>query len=153
MTFNPASISTKKYNQGIYENVNPNKYISNHSPIYRSSWEKDFMISCDINPMVISWGIEPFSIKYMCPKDQKLKNYWVDFYVKYMDNKGIIHEQLVEIKPYKQTRLDLARTQRDKLIVYINYAKWSATIEFCKQNNYEFKLLTERELYNNGKKY
>ena len=31
----------------------------------------------------------------------------------------------------------------------VNVAKWSAAIEFCKDNSLEFKVMTERELYAN----
>ena len=31
----------------------------------------------------------------------------------------------------------------------VNMAKWTAAIEFCKDNSLEFKVMTERELYAN----
>lgn len=145
--FNPAKISNKKHAQGVYQPKNPQKYRGSQMPIYRSSWERDFMVTCDLNPAVLEWCAEPFSIPYTSPLDGKTKQYWPDFMIRYIDNKGVIKSQLVEIKPYKQTQLSMAKTKKAKMVVYINYAKWQYAMQFCQQNGIEFKVLTEKELY------
>lgn len=151
---NPARLggSRTKFAQGYYQVKNPAKYSGNTLPEYRSSWEKDFMVTCDINPAVLEWASEPFSISYQCPIDGKTKQYWVDFAIKYIDADGNVRTQIVEIKPYKQSVMEAARTKRDKQIVLVNQAKWYAAKEFCDSNGLEFVVYTERELYPKRKK-
>lgn len=145
--FNPAKIGNSKHAQGVYNPINPQKYKGTTFATYRSSWERDFMVTCDMNPAVIEWASEPFSISYVSPLDGKTKQYWPDFLVKYIDNKGVIHVQVVEIKPFKQTQLNLAKSKKAKMIVLINYAKWQYAVQYCQNNGIEFKVLTEKELY------
>lgn len=150
--FNPAKITNTKQAQGVYPITNIKKYTSTNPPIYRSSWEKDVMISLDMNPAVIEWSVEPFSISYVCPVDGKTKQYWPDFYVRYFDAKGQQHAQIIEVKPLKQCYSQFAKTKKDKMVVQINQAKWAYAMDFCQKNGLEFKLVTEKELYQKGKK-
>lgn len=145
--FNPAKIGNTKHAQGQYQPLNPKKYAGSGPILYRSSWEKDMCIICDTNPAIIEWAVEPFSIPYKDPVDGKNKNYWPDFLIRYVDATGAIKMQLIEIKPYKQTQLSMAKTKKDKIIVYVNYAKWEYALQYCKQNGMEFKVLTEKDLY------
>lgn len=144
---NPAQIGRSKYAQGQYFITNPDKYVGSNPPIYRSSWEKDFMITCDLNPAILEWAAEPFSVPYQCPIDGRMKNYWVDFIIKYIDNTGKIHSQVVEIKPHKQSVMEMAKSKRDKQIVLVNTVKWKYAEAYCKRNGLEFKVYTEKELY------
>lgn len=146
-SFNPAKITNTKQAQGIFPIKNIHKYSSSNPPIYRSSWEKDVMVSLDNNPAVIEWSVEPFPIPYMCPVDNKMKNYWPDFIVRYIGPDGKEKVQLIEIKPLKQCHMEMAKTKKDKLTVLVNQAKWTYAYTFCQNNGIEFKLLTERELY------
>ena len=145
--FNPAKITNTKHAQGVYGIKNIKKYKSTNPPIYRSSWEKDVMISLDLNPAVIEWSVEPFSIPYWCPFDNKQKNYWPDFYVRYIGADGKEHAQIIEIKPLKQCYSQMAKTKKEKIVVAVNQAKWAYALEFCKNNGLEFKLMTEKDLY------
>ena len=44
---------------GIYKPKNPQKYKGNPTRIiYRSMWEKKFMIFCDTTTSIIEWGSE-----------------------------------------------------------------------------------------------
>ena len=40
----------KRWAQGKYSLKNPDKYVGNKNPTYRSSWEFHFMKFCDENP-------------------------------------------------------------------------------------------------------
>ncbi|EON7637247.1 TnsA endonuclease N-terminal domain-containing protein [Escherichia coli] len=133
-SFNPAKITNSKQAQGIFPIKNIHKYKSNNQPIYRSSWEKDIMISLDNNPAVIEWSIEPFSIPYINPVDNHQHMYWPDFYVLYIGADGKQHAQVLEVKPYKQCHMELAKSKKDKITVAINQAKWAYAMEFCKNN-------------------
>ena len=50
--------------QGIYEVKNPEKYVGNHKPKYRSGWELTFMLFLDSNQHIVQWASEPFRIPY-----------------------------------------------------------------------------------------
>ena len=51
-----------KFAQGIYEVRNPEKYMGNHKPRYRSGWEFTFMNFCDNNKSVLKWASESIAI-------------------------------------------------------------------------------------------
>lgn len=146
MQFNPAKITNTKQAQGVYKPINPGKCKS-ATNIYRSSWERDVMLSLDLSPAVLNWASEPFSIRYVSPLDHKVKQYFPDFYVEYVDAEGKIRAQLIEVKPYKQCHMELAKSKKDKLTVLINQAKWSFAMDYCNKNGIEFKIITERNLY------
>lgn len=145
--FNPAKITNTKQAQGVYAIKNIKKYNSTNPPIYRSSWERDVMIALDNNPAVIEWATEPFSIPYLCPVDNITKNYWPDFIVRYIGPDKKEHTQLLEVKPYKQCFLNLAKSKKEKMTVYVNQSKWAYAQAFCDKNGIEFKIITEKNLY------
>ena len=64
---------------------------------------------------------------------------------------NIIKEYIIEIKPLKQTKAPKKRKQTknyiyESLTWQKNQAKWKYAEELCNKNNWEFKILTEREL-------
>ncbi len=130
-----------KFHRGFFlleQMQNPEKYIqpqdqtmnSKGAPEFRSSWEKAFMKWCDASDKVESWGVEPFAIPYISPKDNKVHRYYIDIVMK-MTN-GTKH--LVEIKPKSQCNNP------------INLSKWAAAKEYCKQIGAVFTVVTEVEL-------
>lgn len=145
--FNPAKIGNSRQAQGIYTPKNPEKYMGTTLPIYRSSWEKDMFVTCDLNPAVFQWMAEPFPIQYVCPFDRRVKNYWPDLLIKYVQADGTIKSQIIEIKPFKQTNMESARGKKDKMMVQVNLYKWAYAQKFCEDNGLEFKVLTEKDLY------
>lgn len=148
MAFNPAKIGKTTHAQGLFIPKNPEKYIGDLKHLYyRSSWEKDLYNTCDLNPAIINWIAEPFSIPYLCPLTGVKRNYWPDVLVCYMQKDGTIKRELLEIKPLKETVVEKARAKRDKLNLLVNQAKWAAASIFCKSNNIGFRVLTEKELY------
>ena len=51
--------------KGKYIPKNPQKYKGNPSQIiYRSLWERKFMVYCDRNDKVIEWGSEEVIVPY-----------------------------------------------------------------------------------------
>ena len=131
--FIPRNIG--KY-RGDYKNI-----------IYRSSWELKFMKYCDMNKNILEWGSEEIIIPYTSPVDGKRHRYFPDFYVK-INNK----KYLVEVKPFKQTQEPKTQKRHTKryineVVTYaVNQAKWKAATEFCLDHNWEFMLITEKEL-------
>jgi hypothetical protein len=144
------------FKQGYFIPSNPHKYTGNISNIiYRSSWERIFMIMCDTNESVISWSSEPIAIPYVSPIDGKTHRYFVDFYYKFSDPDGTIKNFLVEIKPKNQTLFEMKNPgsfktmerYRQHLETYVtNRAKWEAAELYAKSIGFEFKVWTEENL-------
>ncbi len=120
--------------KGKFTPKNPEKYSGNvNQIIYRSSWERLFMVYCDKKPEIWRWSSEEVKISYIL--DGKNRTYYPDFWVDMIDKDGNRVEKLVEIKPHYQ------RTMK------VNKAKWSAAEEYCQDNNMEFLVMTEKELF------
>lgn len=137
---------------------NPNKYIGDITNIiYRSSWEFHFLSYCDKNKNIVRYSSEEIMIPYVSPKDNRVHRYFPDFYIELITDSGI-RKMIIEIKPDSQTRAPKSRKcntnkQRirlleDHITFEVNKAKWLAAEEFCKKQNIEFRVLTEKELFN-----
>ena len=140
-----------KFAQGIYEVRNPEKYIGNHKPRYRSGWEFTFMQFCDSNKNVLKWASEALVIPYRHPLTGKPTNYIPDFFVVYQNKHGKQIAEVVEIKPKKQSLIESrVASARDRAVVAINHAKWIAASAYCRQNGFTFRVVTEDDLFRNG---
>ena len=87
-----------KFAQGKFEMKHPEKYVGNHVPQYRSSWEHAFMRFCDSNDNILQWASESISIPYRNPLTGKMTRYIPDFFVTYQDKNGTIKAEIIEIK-------------------------------------------------------
>jgi hypothetical protein len=141
------------YAQGIYTVKNTNKYVGKHAPKYRSGWELTFMTFCDNNKNVLYWASESLMIPYRHPITGKKTIYIPDFFVVYQNKYKQKIAEVVEIKPKKESLIE-SRTAsaKNKLIVAINHAKWQAAMAYCKQYGYTFRVITEDDLFYNGRK-
>lgn len=131
----------------------PEKYKGDPTNIiYRSLWEMRFMRYLDQHPSVINWASEEVIIPYISPVDKRVHRYFPDFWVKMKATDGTINTVLIEIKPSGQTKIPqrpekLTRKFINEARTYsVNTAKWKAAQEFCKDRNWQFKVLTEKEL-------
>ena len=139
--------------QGIYEVKNPQKYVGKHKPKYRSGWEFTFMNFCDNNKNVMYWASEAIAIPYRNPLTGKQSRYIPDFFVVYQNKFGRQIAEVVEIKPKKQSLIESrAASARDRAVVAVNHAKWQAANAYCKQQGYTFRVITEDDLFYNGRK-
>jgi hypothetical protein len=139
--------------QGIYTVRNPEKYIGKNKPKYRSGWEFTFMQFCDNNKSVLKWASEAISIPYRSPITGKMKNYIPDFFVVYQNKHGQQIAEVVEIKPKKQSLIESkVASARDRAVVAVNHAKWAAAMAYCKQANLKFRVITEDDLFHNGRR-
>jgi len=133
-----------------YIPVNPNKYIGDSNKIIcRSLWERKFCKYLDGNKLITKWGFECISIPYMSPIDNKKHMYIPDFIVEssISGNKSIT---LIEIKPKKQTKDPKTRKRinlKEAITYSINEAKWKSAKVMCESNGWQFKILTEEELF------
>jgi hypothetical protein len=140
------------FRQGFYEVKNSSKYVGNGKPKFRSGWEMTFMMFLDSNDNVINWASEPVRIPYRNPLTGKTTMYVPDFIVTYRGPKETVRAELIEIKPKKQSLVESKMKDRDKAIVAVNYAKWHAATLWAKQNGLTFRVITEEQIFHQGKK-
>jgi|TARA_B100001094_G_scaffold325199_1_gene379143 hypothetical protein len=145
-------MSRKSYS-GKFKPKNYKKYKGDPTKIiYRSLWERRFMVYCDNNPSIIEWGSEEIIIPYRSPIDKRVHRYFPDFYIKYVNAKGQVIREIIEVKPKKQLsppKEPKRRTQRylKEVATYVvNQAKFKAANEFCHDRKYGFRILTEDHL-------
>jgi hypothetical protein len=62
------------------------------------------MQKLDEHPDVLEWSSEEVVIPYRSPIDGKVHRYFVDFWVKKKDRSGNIICDLIEVKPFSQTK-------------------------------------------------
>jgi len=139
--------------KGKFQPSYPKKYRGDHrNIIYRSLWERKFMVYCDLNENILEWGSEEIIVPYRSPIDNRYHRYFPDFYIKVKEKSGSIQKYLIEVKPFKQTKEPIPQKKKTKSYIYNvteyvkNQAKWKAAKEFCKDRRWEFKVLTEHEL-------
>ena len=136
-----------------YVPINPQKYSGDVSNIImRSSWETRFAKWCDTNPQIIRWSSEETVIPYVCPTDNKLHRYFIDFKIRVQQKDGSTRTYLIEVKPLKQTSPPVFPGKRTKRYLAESYgfiknqAKWKAATDYAKDRGWEFKIITEKEL-------
>ena len=140
--------------KGKYIPKNPQKYKGNPSQIiYRSLWERKFMVYCDKKDKVIEWGSEEVIVPYRSPWDGKIHRYFPDFYIKIKQSSGGVKKFIIEVKPEYQckqpNKTPKKRTRKwyKEVQTYgINQAKWKSAIDWCANRGMEFKILTEKHL-------
>lgn len=142
-----------KYANGKYQIQNPEKYVGNKSPTYRSGWEHTFMTFCDNNPNILQWASEAIHINYRNPLTGRNTIYVPDFLIVYNDAKGQRHAEVIEVKPTKETSLQEAgRSPRAQAAAILNMAKWEAARAWCKAQGLHFRVITEKDIFHQGKK-
>ena len=139
--------------KGNYRPSSPKKYKGNlHNIVYRSLWERKFMIYCDKNENILEWASEELAVPYRSPIDNRVHRYFPDFYIKVKESNGTIKKKIIEIKPLKQCIEPKVKKITSKGYIFEvveyakNQAKWNAAKEWCLDHGYEFKVLTENEL-------
>lgn len=142
-----------RFAQGIFKIKNTAKYIGKGAPRFRSGWEFTMMSFCDNNDNIIQWASESISIPYRNPVTGKQTIYIPDFFIMYADKSGQTRAELIEIKPLKQTSLQEAgRSKPAQMAAIVNMAKWEAARAWCKRAGITFRVVTEVDMFKNGKK-
>ena len=146
--------------KGRFTPKNPNKYNGDSTKIvYRSLWERRFMVFCDGNPSVLGWSSEEMFIPYVSPIDNKKHRYFVDFKIKTRNKRGFVETHLIEIKPKKQCKPPTKPKRMSKRYITevqtwgINSAKWEAAKVYADLRGWKFQIITEDTLFagkNNG---
>ena len=139
--------------RGKYYPSYPKKYKGDPTNIiYRSLWERKFMVYCDKNQNILEWASEEIAIPYRSPIDNRVHRYFPDFYMKVKEFNGKIKRYVIEVKPAKQTKPPAKPKRQTKGYIREAYeyaknqAKWKMAREFCADRQWEFKVVTEKEL-------
>jgi len=139
--------------KGKYYPSFPRKYKGDPTNIvYRSLWERKFMVYCDKNQNILEWASEEIAIPYRSPIDNRVHRYFPDFYMKVKETNGKIKNYVIEVKPAKQTippKKPKRQTKgyiREAYEYAKNQAKWKMAKEFCADRQWVFKVVTEKEL-------
>lgn len=142
-----------RFAQGKFNLKNPQKYIGNKVPTYRSGWEFTFMKFCDEHPAIEQWASEAVRIPYRNPLTGKQTVYVPDFFISYADKSTKKRVELIEVKPANQAiREKVGRSQVNQASFVVNQAKWSAAYAYCKQKGITFRIITENDIFHNGKR-
>ncbi len=111
------------------------------------------MKMCDENPAIKQWASESVKIPYKDPLTGKATIYVPDFLVIFVDKHNNKRAELWEIKPVNQTfKESVGRNPYNQAQYVKNMVKWAAARAWCQQNNVTFRIITEKELYWNGKR-
>ena len=141
-----------KFAQGPYTVKNTAKYVGNGVPRYRSGWELAFMRFLDNNDNVMQWASESIQIPYRNPVTGKQSIYVPDFLITYKTRQNTLIAELIEIKPKKQSIIESKMSNKDRMVVAINYAKWDQATKWCKRNGLKFRVITEEDMFHQGGK-
>jgi hypothetical protein len=149
---------TKKsgYVQGYYNPINRDKYVGPEPIIFRSSWERKFMIWCDKNERVIRWSSEPVEIMYWSSIQKKARTYNPDFYITVEQNDGSHAQMLVEVKPESHIKKPQPpKTNSHKAVENYKYLaeqyitnrdKYVAAQKYANDRGWKFVVMTENSL-------
>lgn len=142
--------------QGRYTPKNPEKYVGDKADIvFRSSWERKFMIWCDNNPAVVAW-LSEFPIPYFSQVDERMHRYFVDFFVKIRGVDGKESVLMIEIKPSAEQKVPRKpkinnlkaqeRYMRECKTYVVNQNKWEAAEKYATDRGFKFIVLNEYDL-------
>ena len=139
--------------KGRYIPKKPSKYRGDaQNIIYRSLWERKFMVYCDTSPSIIEWGSEEVIIPYLSPLDGRIHRYFPDFYIKVRQADRSVKRMIIEVKPKVQCSPPKTPKRKTRRFIKevrtwgVNEAKWKYAVQWCKDNGMEFKILTEDHL-------
>jgi len=151
----------KKYKQGYYQPQNPSKYTGNPGCIkFRSSWEYAFCTFLDSNSKIIHWNCE-VPITYFDLRN-KAHKYYIDYYYELCvdNNPQNFKRILAEIKPSSElSPPEKPLNESGKKLESYEYAirtytknllKFSAAVDYAKNNEMEFVIITEKHLKQKG---
>lgn len=142
-----------KFNQGLFKLKNPEKYIGQKNPVYRSSWERAFMSFCDNNPSIQQWASECVKIPYKDPLTGRHTVYVPDFLVHYIDANNKKHAEIIEIKPMNQTLIEkVGKNPYNQAQWVKNQAKWESARAWARNHGLTFRVINETDIFHNPKK-
>ena len=143
-----------KYNNttGTYHVSNPEKFLGNYEPIYKSKLEAKMMYYLDHSPGVVKWNYEAFPIKYIdeSSNERKVRNYFIDF-VAVVKSGDRLQTVWIEVKSESETKPPGKRASKNPMAVQTwlkNQSKWKAARQLAESRGYKFVVISEKELEN-----
>jgi hypothetical protein len=110
----------------------------------------------DLREDVQKWSSEEKAVPYYDPVQKKWRRYFPDFIVKYKNRDGIVMTEMIEVKPKKDVIGPPENPKRKTkswvtaVQTYVtNQAKWKAAQNYCEDRGWNFRILTEEEIYGN----
>jgi hypothetical protein len=100
----------------------------------------------------MQWASESIQIPYRNPVTGKQSIYVPDFLITYRTRQNILVGEVIEIKPKKLSIIESKMSNRDRMVVAINYAKWDSATKWCNRNGLKFRVITEEDMFRNGGK-
>jgi len=108
---------------------------------------------CDENPSIQTWASEAIKIPYRNPFTGKATIYVPDFFIQYKTKKGKNMVELIEVKPDNQTMMEKAgNSKHNQAHAILNMAKWEAARAYCKSKGITFRVITEKDMFHQGKR-
>ena len=105
--------------KGKYQPSYPKKYKGDPTNIiYRSLWERKFMVYCDLNENILEWGSEEIALPYRSPLDNRIHRYFPDFYIKVKESNGSLKKYLIEVKAPKN-KLENQSSEKENKSIYL----------------------------------
>jgi hypothetical protein len=157
----PARFNDRKegLKQGCFYPTNPDKYKGTWPIAIRSSWELKLAKFLDINENILQWGSESIGIRYTyydpITKKQSEHTYFPDFIIRIKKSETVTRTQIIEVKPFRETKPPrLSKSRNTKTMLYEvktyakNQAKWVAAKEYCRVRDWDFIVITEKDLPN-----
>lgn len=132
---------------GEYSPINPEKYVGSYPIVWRSTWELTICRMLDTHDSIDQWASESLKIPYFNPLTQRQTVYVPDFMVEFQDRLGKRRLEVWEIKPFKETHLNEARSNRDKASFVVNAMKWKAAQAWCNARGAKFRVITENDIF------
>ena len=107
---------------------------------------------CDKDPRILKWASEAIKIPYKDPFTGRNTVYVPDFFIQYADRNGVMQVELIEVKPQSQTLFEKAGKNRNNQLQWAkNQVKWRAAQNWCSRQGIKFRVLTENDLFVNGR--
>jgi hypothetical protein len=139
--------------QGTFNPQNPDKYVGESKPKFKSKLELKLMCFCDKSPIVTKWSYERIIIPYTDKsRNNSRHNYYIDCKMTMTTKEGE-KTFLIEVKSKKETIAPVKSPRkkpenyRKEVETWVrNRCKWEAATKTAKARGWEFKILTEDQL-------
>jgi ribosomal protein S30 len=105
----------------------------------------------DLSPIT-----EELAVPYVSPLDNRTHRYFPDFIVVVLDKNKNTKTIMVEVKPKSQTKEPPRNKNKSKYMTEVarwgvNKKKWESAAKYCEDKGWEFKILTEADIFGSKK--
>ena len=115
------------------------------------------MVKLDTWDSILEWSSEEHIIPYRSPIDNHLHRYFPDFFAKMKDKSGNIINMIIEVKPHKQIQEPKKQKRATKKYIRevmeygVNQAKWKAAKLYCENKGWQFRVISEHDIFGTNK--